>query len=183
MAVGALGLSLFIRDFATGQIAWGVTSQFPILFSHRSNAFLRVNRLMEFATRLYADLHAGSLVSCHNFLSLRFCFNRNSNPGLSLFRVESLILLVDSLYAEATEAVKLHAALSASSPELMSILSDIKSEARLWNCSQSVNFSTGSEIFLVLPWSSMWKHVYVQYIYGLCQSRLRTADHALPSVA
>jgi hypothetical protein len=41
---------------------------------------------------------------------------------------ESVTLLVASLYAEAIEAVKLHAALSASIPELISILVDIHSE-------------------------------------------------------
>jgi hypothetical protein len=44
---------------------------------------------------------------------------------------ESVTLLVASLYAEAIEAVKLHAALSASIPELISILRDMNSEARL----------------------------------------------------
>jgi hypothetical protein len=44
----------------------------------------------------------------------------------------------------------------ASTPELISILGDINSEARLWNRFQSVNFSTGSERFLILTWSSMW---------------------------
>jgi hypothetical protein len=44
---------------------------------------------------------------------------------------ESLTLLVENLYAEATEAVKSRAALSASTPELLSILGDIISEARL----------------------------------------------------
>jgi hypothetical protein len=43
----------------------------------------------------------------------------------------SVILLVDSLYAEAIEAVKLRAALSASTHDLISILGDINSEARL----------------------------------------------------
>jgi hypothetical protein len=42
------------------------------------------------------------------------------------------MLLVDSLYAEETEAVK-------------SILNDVKFEAMLWNLSQPVNFSSGSE--------------------------------------
>jgi hypothetical protein len=44
---------------------------------------------------------------------------------------ESVTLLVANLYAEAIEAVKLHAALSASVPELISILDDFNSEARL----------------------------------------------------
>jgi hypothetical protein len=40
-------------------------------------------------------------------------------------------LLVDSLYAEEIEAVKARAALSASTPELIWMLDDIKFEARL----------------------------------------------------
>jgi hypothetical protein len=52
--------------------------------------------------------------------------------------------------------VNLRAALSASTPMLISYVGDIKSETRLWNCSQSVNFSVGSERFLILTWSSMW---------------------------
>jgi hypothetical protein len=48
---------------------------------------------------------------------------------------ESVTLLVVSLYAEGTESVKSRAALSASTPELISILGDINSEAGLWNWS------------------------------------------------
>jgi hypothetical protein len=44
---------------------------------------------------------------------------------------ESVTLLVDNLYAEAIEPVKLRAALSASTPELISIFGVINSEARL----------------------------------------------------
>jgi hypothetical protein len=44
---------------------------------------------------------------------------------------ESVISLVDSLYAEAIEAVKSRAVLAASSSELISILDYFKSEARL----------------------------------------------------
>jgi hypothetical protein len=44
---------------------------------------------------------------------------------------ESVILLVASLYAEAIEAVKSRAALSASSSELIWIIAEIVSEARL----------------------------------------------------
>jgi hypothetical protein len=58
-----------MRDFAIGHIK-GVTSVFAIFVPRRSNAFLRVNRLIDFATQLTAVLHVGSLVSCHNFLSL-----------------------------------------------------------------------------------------------------------------
>jgi hypothetical protein len=39
MAVGALGPSLFAREFAMGHIAWGVTSVFAHFVSHRSSAF------------------------------------------------------------------------------------------------------------------------------------------------
>jgi hypothetical protein len=86
---------------------------------------------MVFLTPLTAILHAGSRVSCHSFHILCLRFNKQSNPGRSwLFMSESVTLLVDSLYAEAIEAVKLLAALSASS-ELIWILGDIKSEARL----------------------------------------------------
>jgi hypothetical protein len=44
---------------------------------------------------------------------------------------ESVTLLLASLYAEAIEAEKLQPALSASIPELISILGDINSESRL----------------------------------------------------
>jgi hypothetical protein len=56
-------------------------------------------------------------------------------------------LLVNSLYAEAIEAVKWHAALSASIPELILILGDIKFEARLWNRFQPVHFSIVPGVF------------------------------------
>jgi hypothetical protein len=44
-----------------------------------------------------------------------------------------MTLLLDILYAEAIEAVKSRTALSASAPELISILGDIDFEARFWN--------------------------------------------------
>jgi hypothetical protein len=44
---------------------------------------------------------------------------------------KSVNLLVDSLYPKAIEAVKLHGALLASTPTLIWILGDTKSEARL----------------------------------------------------
>jgi hypothetical protein len=91
------------------------------------------------ATQFTAVLHGGSRVTCHIFLNLRLCFSRLFKPGRSLFRSKSIILLVDNLDAEATEAVKLRAALSASSPKLIWILGKINSEARLWNRFQSVN--------------------------------------------
>jgi hypothetical protein len=44
---------------------------------------------------------------------------------------ECVTLMVASLYAEAVEAVKTRAALSASTPELISILGYFNSQARL----------------------------------------------------
>jgi hypothetical protein len=89
-----------------GQIAWGVTSVLLIFVSHRSSVFLRVIHLIDFVTQLTAVLHAGSLVSCHNFLSLRLCFNSRSRSEISLFMSEIVTLLVANLYAEAIEVVK-----------------------------------------------------------------------------
>jgi hypothetical protein len=108
-----------------------VTSELPIFVSHGSSAFLRIIRLIDFVFQLTAVLQAGSLVPCHNFLSFRLCFNNPSRPGRSLFISESVNLLVDNPYGEATEAGKWLAALLASTPELISILGDINSEARL----------------------------------------------------
>jgi hypothetical protein len=99
-----------------GHIARGVTSELPNFFSHRSIAFLWAICLIDFVIQLGAVLHAGSLVSCHNFLIFRLCFNSRSRPGRSLFISESVTFLVDNLYAEATEAVKSRAALLASTP-------------------------------------------------------------------
>jgi hypothetical protein len=45
----------------------------------------------------------------------------------------SVIFVLDNLYADVLFAVRSRAALSASNPELISILSDINSEAMLWN--------------------------------------------------
>jgi hypothetical protein len=81
IAVGVLGPCPFRRDFAMGQIAWDVTSTLPIFVSHCSIAFLRVILLTDFVTQLTVVLHAGSLVSCHNFLNV------------SLFMSESVTLL------------------------------------------------------------------------------------------
>jgi hypothetical protein len=87
-----------------------------IFVSHRSSAFLQIIRLIDFVTQLTAVLHSGCLISCHNFLIHRLCFNSRSRPGISLFMSESVTLLVASLNAEAIEAVKSRAALSASTP-------------------------------------------------------------------
>jgi hypothetical protein len=97
----------------------------------RFSAFLRINCLLVFVTQFIAVLHAGSRVSCHKFLSLCLCFNRRSKPGKSLFKFETVTLHVDRLYGEAIEVIKSRAALSVSTPELIWILGDTKSEARL----------------------------------------------------
>jgi hypothetical protein len=80
---------------------------------------------MVLATQLSAVLHAGSRVTFQSFLNLRLCFSKLSRQGIYLLRSESVILLVDSLYAEAIEAVKSRAALSASSSEFIWILGEI----------------------------------------------------------
>jgi hypothetical protein len=59
-----------------------------------------------------------------------------------LLKSEKVYLFFDSLYADAIEAVKARAALSASTPELISILGDITFEARLSNRYQFVVSST-----------------------------------------
>jgi hypothetical protein len=104
---------------------------FSSFVSHCSSVFFRIIRVIALETRLNAVLHPGSLVSCHSFLILFLCFNSRSRRGRSLFKSVSVSLLVDNLYAEAVEAAKARAALSASTPELIWMLGDIKFEARL----------------------------------------------------
>jgi hypothetical protein len=93
---------------------------------------------MVMATQLSAVLYAGSRVTCHIFLNLRLCFSKLSRPGTSLLKSESVILLLESLYAEAIGAVPSRAALSASFAELIWILGEItriyatKSEVAGW---------------------------------------------------
>jgi hypothetical protein len=108
-----------------------MTSQFLNILPHHLSAFLQVIRLMVLATHLTAVLHAGSQVTCHSFLNLHLCFSRLSRAVRSLLRSESVKFLVDSLYAKATDAVKSWATLSASVPQLIWILGEINSEARL----------------------------------------------------
>jgi hypothetical protein len=130
-AVGTLGPTLFVRDFAEGPYSPKYDLGASYFSPHRSSALLGVIRLIDFATQLTAVLHAGSLISCHNFLSLHFSLRSRSKPGRFLFIFASVTLLVDSLYAEARETVNSQAALSASIPVLISSLSDISSEACL----------------------------------------------------
>jgi hypothetical protein len=105
--------------------------QYSPLVSHRSSAFLWVIRLMILATNLTAVLHPESRVIWQSFLNFCSCFTRRSKPSRSLFRSKSVVLLVYSLCDEAIEAIKSRGALSASSPELVWILNEINSEARL----------------------------------------------------
>jgi hypothetical protein len=95
-----------------------VTSDLATCVSHRSSEFLRVIRLIDFATQLTAVLHAGSLDSYHNILTLPL-FNNQSNPGRSLFVSENVTIFVDFLYAEAIEAVNSRGALLASTTMLI----------------------------------------------------------------
>jgi hypothetical protein len=87
-------------------------------FPHHSNALLQVLRLIISKIILNGCLHAGSLVSCHRFLSLFFSFCSLSNPRSSWFSSESLTTLVANRYAEAMEEVNSRAALSASTPRV-----------------------------------------------------------------
>jgi hypothetical protein len=91
----------------------------PNVVSNSLSAFLRVIHLMVLAIHLSVVLHAGSRVIFHCFLNLRLCFSKFSRLGISLLRSKSVFLLVDSLYAEAIEAVKLRATLSVSSPQVI----------------------------------------------------------------
>jgi hypothetical protein len=104
---------------------------FVSFVSHRSSAFFRIVREIAFETQFTAVLHLGSLVSCHNFLILFLYFYNRCRPGRSLFKTDKVILLVDSLYADAIDAVKALSALSASTLELISTLDDIRFETRL----------------------------------------------------
>jgi hypothetical protein len=108
---------LFIIDFAIGDRAWVVTSQFPILVSQRSS----VIPLMVLVTQLTAILHVGSQVTYHSFLNHRLCFSRLSRTSRCLLRFESVILLVGSLYAETIEALKSRVAISASISNLLGL--------------------------------------------------------------
>jgi hypothetical protein len=87
-------------------------------------------RVIAYETQFTSILHPGSLVACYNFLY----FSYTLKDGLDqVYRCLNLtvILFVDSLYAVALEAVKVRAALSASTPELILTLGDIRFEARL----------------------------------------------------
>jgi hypothetical protein len=87
--------------------------------------------VIAYETQFTSVLHPGSLVSCHNFLIFFLYLKRWCRPGISLFKSDKVILFVDSLYADAVEAVKARAALSASTLKLISTLGDIRFEARL----------------------------------------------------
>jgi hypothetical protein len=137
-------------------------------------------RLIVFEIQLNAFLHNGSLFLATVSLISSCVLATYLNQKYLLFNSESLIFLVGSLYIGALEAVNSSAALSASTPELIPILGDIKLETRFWNRSQSVNFLSGSESFLVVTWSRMWNtiskwsesrisrqwHVRVWYFHG-----------------
>jgi hypothetical protein len=64
-------------------------------------------------------------------VSLPSNFSRLSRPDRSLLRYESVVLLIDSLYAEAIEAEKVADRFIGFFPELIWILGEINSEARL----------------------------------------------------
>jgi hypothetical protein len=83
MAVGALGPTLFMRDFALDRTAWGVTSALAILVSHRWSTLLRVLRLIAFDILFTCLFTFWATVSCHRFLSPFLCFCILSEPGWS----------------------------------------------------------------------------------------------------
>jgi hypothetical protein len=90
-----------------------MTSQFANFVSHLSSDLFPTILLIFRVTQFTVVFHAGSLVSCHNFLSFPVCFNKRSRPGISYLRPKIVVFLVDILYAEAVEAAKSRAALSA----------------------------------------------------------------------
>jgi hypothetical protein len=55
IAVGAHGPSYFRKDLATGQTAWGMTSQLPTFVSHHLSALLWVSLLITVMTQLTAN--------------------------------------------------------------------------------------------------------------------------------
>jgi hypothetical protein len=73
IADGAFSTPLSERDSAIRRIVWGVTSQFANFVSHLSSALFRTVLLTLRVTQFIAVLHAGSLVSCHYFLSFLLC--------------------------------------------------------------------------------------------------------------
>jgi hypothetical protein len=107
---------------------------------------------MVLATKLSAVLYAGSLVFCHNFLILSLRFIRQSKPSRSLLRSKRVILLVYSVYIDATEAAKLQDALSASSQSYIGWSSSVNIVAGygLDNWGLGVQFLAGTENFYPL---------------------------------
>jgi hypothetical protein len=91
-----------------------VTSQFAKIVSNLSSALFRTITLIFQVTQFAAGLNAGSLVSCHNFLSFLLCVNKGSMSAISYFRCKIVVFLVDTPYAEATETAKSRVAVSAS---------------------------------------------------------------------
>jgi hypothetical protein len=89
----------FVRDFALGHMAWGVTSQFANFVFHLSCALFRTILLIFWVTQFTAVLHFGSLASCRNILSFFVCFNKRSGPGISYFWSNFVVFLVDRLVA------------------------------------------------------------------------------------
>jgi hypothetical protein len=63
-------------------------------------------------TQFTSVLHAGFLISSHNFLTF-LCFNKRCKSGNLYFGSRIVVLLINSLYAEAIDAAESSAALSA----------------------------------------------------------------------
>jgi hypothetical protein len=64
---------------------WRISQEATLLGASLLTLFPIVQVLFSvLVTQLTVSLHAGSLVSCHKFLSLFLCFNRWSMPGNSI---------------------------------------------------------------------------------------------------
>jgi hypothetical protein len=152
IAVGVFGPFLFVKYFAIGNSFSCDLTVLSVCFPP-FKCFSTGHSSYGFVTKLTAVLHTGFLASYHSFHTIVYlCFNKRSKPDRSLFRSENVTSLVRSVYAKATETVISREASSASSPELILILSYITSEARIWNLSYFVNLSTASERFRILSW-------------------------------
>jgi hypothetical protein len=98
--VSAFDSSLFTRNLAMDHLAWDVISELRNLVSRRSSIFQRIIRVIVLGTQWTSFLFVvrAPLVACHNYLSPCLCFNKWSKPSRSLFRSETITLLVDNTH-------------------------------------------------------------------------------------
>jgi hypothetical protein len=67
---------------------FGVTLKFDIFISHRSDAPFRVALLTVLVAQFTAVLHAGSMVSCHNFM--QFFYASIHDLGQAVYSISNL---------------------------------------------------------------------------------------------